>query len=229
LAVAAGLLLLVVDLGPAPAPAAPAPTFAQSLDHYYALRGRTLVFADVEGTWQATGRRVRARFEILNAAGESLILLDRYTGQVFSAGRGGEDNVYLNSIRVVQGASASIRPVELHLQGELLGEAASILYQMQQEPGVQHIYVSGDLILSPPAAGTPWPLQADYDQLGLRHIEALGDGHFRLSYLTAAELIALAEVPVQTADLVLVATYAQPATGPTATPLPPLPAGEVEP
>jgi hypothetical protein len=220
LAAIALVLLLVVDLGPPVAPPPPRPSFEQSLEQYLSLRGRTLVFADVEGTWQATARRVANRFEILNAAGESLIMLDRYTGQVFIAGQGAADDLYLNRIAIVQGSGVNIKPVEIRLADQFLGEALPTVYQMQPEPGLQHIFVSGDVVVPPGAVGAGSPLETDYSQTELRRIVSRGEGHYRLEYLTAADLIALAGVHVDRADLLVVATYASPPAGPTATPLP---------
>ncbi len=217
LGIVALFLLLVVDVGrPAPPPA-PQPSFEQSLARYRSLQGRTLAFADVDGVWQATGRRVQARFEILNAQGQSLILLDNYTGRVFTAGKEATDNLYLDHVAVVQGSGANVKPVEIRLDGQLLARALPVLYEMQGEPGLKYIFCSGDVVLSNEAAHR---LQADYAQTEVRRIVDLGGGHYRLRYLTASDLIALGDVPVESADLVIVATYASPPTGPTATPLP---------
>jgi hypothetical protein len=219
LALVAIVLLLVVDIGQPPAPAVSPPSFEQGLEHYLSLRGRTLAFADVDGTWQATGRRVADRFEILNAAGESLIMLDRYTGSVFTAGQAASDNLYLNRITVQQGTQANIKPVEIQLHNQLLANAMPTVYQMQPEPGLQHIFISGDIVV--PAGSELDPrLAPDFSQTELRRIISHGEGHYSLYYLSAADLIALADVPVETADLIIVATYASPPTGPTATPLP---------
>jgi hypothetical protein len=192
------------------------------------LRGRTLVFADVEGTWQATGRRVTDRFEILNAAGESMIMLDRYTGWVFTAGQGADDNLYLNRITVRQGTAANIKPVQVQLRDQLLGDSLPTIYQMQPEPGLQHIFASGDIVVSTSSVLDPG-LVPDYSQTQQRRILHQGEGHYSLRYLTASDLIALADVRVETADLVIVATYASPPVGPTATPLPEAPPAEAGP
>jgi membrane-bound metal-dependent hydrolase YbcI (DUF457 family) len=222
------ILSLVVDFSPPTPPPAVPPTFEQSMERYLAMRGKTLVFADVEGTWQATGRRVSARFEILNSAGSSLIMLDHYTGRIFSAGQGAADNLYLNRIQVVQGAAANIKPVEIRLRDQLLAEALPIIYQMQPEPGLQHIFISGDVIL-PDTPGEGAGLEADLRQTEVPLIVDLGGGHYTFHYLTAAELIGLARVQVSAADLVIVAAYASPPSSPTATPLPALAATEDEP
>ena len=52
-------------------------------------------------------------------------------------------------------------------------------------------------------------------------------GHYLLQYVTAAELVDLANTEVQTAELLVIATYSSPPAGPTATPLPLVP-GSVE-
>lgn len=215
------LLLLSVDFG-SPAPAAvPSPSYEQTLKQYYSLRGNNLVYAYVQGTWQASGRRTSGTFEILNAVGDSYIMLDRYAGEVFSAGRSAEDNLYLNRITLQTGSAASIRPVELHLEEQPIGDGLQVLYEMQQEPGLQHIYVSGDIVVTPTEnPGSPI-LQQDFSQTSIRRIQALESGHFSLHYLTAGDLIALAHLPVEIADLLVVATYAADAAGvPTVTPLP---------
>jgi hypothetical protein len=172
------------------------------------------VFADVEGTWQATGRRVSDRFEVLNATGQTLVMLDRYTGRVFTAGRSATDHLYLNRITLLAGEPARIKPVEIQLQAQPLADALPTLYAMQSEPGLQHIYISGDLIM--PSSTLP----VDYAQMQIRRIEADGVGRYALHYLTASALIELANLQVESADLVIIATYAGPTTGPTATPLP---------
>lgn len=220
LIVVAVVLFLVVDFGPAPPPPAAAPSYEQSLDRYYSTRGRNLVFANIGGSWQATGRQLDGYFEILNASGRSFLVLDRYTGKIFTAGRSASDNFYLNRISLVPGDAARIKPVEVRLQGQRLGDALPTVYEMQREPGLQYIYVSGDVIV-PIFKDVVGPgLRADYAQTGLRKIQAHDTGHYSLHYLTASELIELANLEVETADLVIVATYVSPATGPTVTPLP---------
>jgi hypothetical protein len=220
LAAAAVLLLLAVDIGPQPPAPAPPPSYEQSLAGYYRIRGRNLAFASVEGTWQATGRRINGRFEILNAAGESYVMLDRYTGDVFTAGRAVGDNLYLNSITLEAGASSAVKPAEIHLQNQRLEQALPVVYEMQREPGLQHIYVSGDVVV-PSRQDILHPLlQTEYAQTSLRRIQGHEPGHYSLHYLTASDLINLADLEVELADLVIVATYVRPAAGPTVTPLP---------
>jgi len=221
----AGLLLaLVVGVGAEPPPPIVVPSYEQTLDRYYGLRGRSQVFANVQGTWQASGRRMAGAFEVLNAVGPSYILLDRYTGQVFSAGRAADDNLYLNGISLQTGEEVRVKPAEIRLAGEPLANALPVLYQMQAEPGVQHIYVSGELML---AVGSPAP-PVELDRTSLRRVRQLAEGHYALQYLTAAEFIAMAgAVEAEAADLLVVGTYTVAAGGPTATPLP-LPAGGEE-
>ena len=214
------VLLLFVDLGPARPRLVPVPSYEQTYQRYQSVRGNNLIFAHLTGVWQATGRRMSGQFEILNATGQSFIVLDRYTGQVFTAGRQAGDNLYVNQITLQTGPPASVKPVELHLEKQRLADALPILYQMQQEPGLQYIYVSGDVIV-PALQDTISPtLQADFAQTSLRRIQADGAGHYRLNYLAASDLIDLADVQVESADLVIDAVYTQPPTGPTVTPLP---------
>jgi hypothetical protein len=188
------------------------------------MRGKTQVFTYVEGSWQISGRPISGRFEILNAAAESFIMLDRYSGKIFTAGRTAEDNVYLNRIILQNGPPVLVKPVEIHLERQPLSHALSVVYEMQKEPGLQHIHVSGDLVLSVLQDVLSPTLQTDYSQTALRKIRSHGVGHYSLHYLTAADLIELANLQVETADLVIVATYAGPAAGPTVTPLPSPPA-----
>jgi inner membrane protein len=225
LAVVAVVLLVIVDLSPTPPLPGPAPSYEQTLEQYYSMRGRNRVFARIEGSWQATGRRWGGYFEILNAADESYLILDNYTGRIFTAGRSAEDNFYLSSISLVSGDAIRIKQVEVHLAGQRLAEAVPVLYQMQREPGLLYTYVSGDVVLADPVDSA---LQQDYAQDSLRKMRAHGGGHYRLHYLAASELIGLASVEAQTADLVIFATYVSPATGPTATPLPTLPVASRE-
>jgi inner membrane protein len=213
-------LLLVVDVGRPSPPPLPVPSYGQTVERYYNLRGRNLVFATVQGTWQATGRRIGGRFEILNAAGESFIMLDRFSGKVFTAGRSDDDDLYLNHITLQPGASAQTRAVEVHLQNQPLLEALPVVYLMQQEPGLQHIYVSGDVVVPRLQDGDGPTLPVDYAQTRLRKIQSPNPGHYTLHYLTASELIELANVQADTADLVVVATYVSPEGEPTPTPLP---------
>lgn len=220
LALATVALLSVVDIGnPAPPPP-PVPSYEQTVERYYDLRGRNLVFAAVQGTWQATGRRIGGRFEILNAAGESFIVLDRFSGKVFTAGRSEGDDLYLNRITLQPGASAQTRAVEVHLQDQPLLEALPVVYLMQQEPGLQHIYVSGDVVVPHLQDGSSPTLPLDYAQTRLRKIQSPNPGHYTLHYLTASELIELANIQADSADLVIVATYVSPEGEPTPTPLP---------
>jgi hypothetical protein len=190
------------------------------------MRGRTLVLADVEGSWQATGRRVSGRFEVLGATGDSFILLDRYTGKVFSAGPSTNENLVLNQINLVAGLPVQIKAVEVHLEDQTLSDALAAVYSMQREPGLQHIFISGDLVLPSDRDSKAAGLATDLAQTTLRKVEARdpAGNAFRVQYLTAAELIKLAPIAVDRADLVIVATYTNPATGPTVTPLPSPPA-----
>jgi inner membrane protein len=220
LALVVVVLLFVVEIAPAPAPPVQAPSFEQSLQSYYSMRGRNLVFARVEGSWQATGRWMSGTFEVLNAADSSLVLLDRYDGSVFTAGRSAADNLYVSALSLSKGRAARVKPVEVHLQDQRLAEALPTVYQMQREPGLQHIFVSGDVLLPLPEVVAGPSLQADYAQTLLRKVQVEEAGHYVLRYLTASELTDLANIEVESADLVIVATYATPATGPTVTPLP---------
>ena len=214
-------LLFVVDWGPPPPPPVAAPSYEQTVSRYYSLRGRALVFAHVRGSWQATGRPMSGNFEILNATGPSFIMLDRYDGKLFSAGRRSTDNLYLDNIALSTGSPVRVKPVEVRLENEPLANALPAVYSMQREPGLQHIYVCGDVVLQMPLEGVSSTLKVDYAQAHLQKIQAEEPGHYTLHYLTAAELIGLSDVQVETADLVIVATYATPAEGPTVTPLPP--------
>jgi inner membrane protein len=206
-------LLLVVDWGPEPAPPVAQPTYEQNVERYYSLRGRNRVFARIEGSWQATGRRWSAYLEILNATGESFTLWDSFTGEIFTAGRTPEDNFYLSSISLVTGEEVRVKPVEVNLENQRLADALPVVYQMQREPGLLYIYISGDVI-------TPDRLHTDYAQTSLRKVQAQDTGQYTLHYLTAAEFIELAAAQVERADLTITATYATSPAGPTATPLP---------
>jgi membrane-bound metal-dependent hydrolase YbcI (DUF457 family) len=220
--VVAGLVLLfAVDLGRPKTPPAPSPSYEQTLDQYYSMRGRTQVFAHIDGSWQISGRPISGRFEILNTSDQSFIVLDRYSGELFTAGRSGYDNVHLNRIILQSGPSVLVKPVEVHLEQQPLGDALNIVYEMQAEPGVQHIYVTGDLLLPEPGNATNPALQADHSLTALRRIRAHELGRYSLHYLSAAQLIELADLQIEVADMIIVATYARPATGPTATALPP--------
>ncbi|MGD8398461.1 MAG: metal-dependent hydrolase [Anaerolineae bacterium] len=222
-------LLLVVDVGPRPPPAVAAPSYEENVARYYSWRGRYLVFAYIQGTWQATGRRMSGRFEVLNAREDSFTMLDRYTGDVFTAGRGAEDNLYLNYLSLQTGDAIAIKPVEVTLDDQLLGEALAVVYEMQKEPGLQHIYASGDVVLDDAHNLAAVTLEPDLSQLTLRRVQEQAPGHYALRYLTAAELIELASLPVARGELVIAATYVTPPVGPTPTALPALPPKEVTP
>jgi hypothetical protein len=95
---------------------------------------------------------------------------------------------------------------------------------MQREPGLQYIYASGRLVLPSDEPVDQLGLPAGFAPTDLRRIEREDAGEYAVRYLSAAELIALSQVQVQSADLVIFATYiSPPAGGPTATPLPPPP------
>jgi hypothetical protein len=182
-----------------------------------------LVFASVQGTWQVTGQRISGRFEILNAYGSSYVMLDRYTGRIFTAGRNGGDNLYLNYIDLQTGDAVTIKPAEIHLARQRLADVLPVVYQMQSEPGLQYIYASGQLVLRSDEPVDQLGLPAGFAPTDLRRIEREDAGEYAVRYLSAAELIALSQVQVQSADLVIFATYISPPAGPTATPLPPPP------
>ena len=212
------VLLLVVGLGPEPPPPpAPAPSYEQTLERYHGLRGRYLVFGYVQGTWQTSGLRLSARFEVLNASGLSYVLLDRYTGKIFTAGHDPGDDVYLDSISLQTGSQVQVKPAEIGLQDQPLVDGLDVLYEMQREPGLQYIYIFGDVLL-PGGAGDGLPV--DQTLTGVPRIQMQEPGHYHLEYLPAADLIALSTVQVEAANLLVVATYVSPAAGPTATPLP---------
>jgi membrane-bound metal-dependent hydrolase YbcI (DUF457 family) len=225
LAFIAILLLFVVDLGAAKPTPTPAPSYQQTLDRYYSMRGINQVFAYIDGSWQLSGQPIRGWFEILNASGDTYIVLDRFTGEIFTAGQGASDNVYANRIVLQTGPTVLVKSVESHLENQALADALGIVYEMQAEPGLLHIYATGS-VLPVPQAGEGLALQQDYSLTTLQKIQAQQDGSFRLYYLSAAELIQLANLRVELGDLIITATYARPASGPTATPLPPLPVDE---
>lgn len=222
LALAVLALLLLVDIGPPPPPPAPELSYGQTLDRYYALRGRNQVVAAVEGTWQVTGRRITDRFEVLNASGESFVMLDRFTGKVFTAGRGPDDDLYLNRIRLQPGSPVRVQAVEVQLRDAPLANALPAIYQMERDQGLQHIFVSGDVVLSGDGTDTEALLAPSYAQTALRRIRPGdgGKGHYQIRYLTASDLIKLAGVGVASADLVIVATFVPDDAGPKPTPLP---------
>lgn len=231
MAIVALVLLLLVGLGPEPAPApVPALTYEQTLDRYHELRGRYLVFASVQGTWQTSGLRLSGRFEVLSTTGDSYVLLDRYTRRIFTAGQSPQDHVYLNSITLQAGSQVQIKPVEIQVRDQPLSAGLAVLYEMQREPGLVRIYVFGELVVrADPTGGGPEELaRVEHRLTNVPRIEAeQQSGHYRLQYLTAADLIGLANTEVQTADLLVVATCSSPPAGPTATPLPLVP-GSVE-
>lgn len=224
LCIAAGILLLVVDLSPVQPPTSPAPTYEQSLQRYQRLRGRYLLFADVSGAWQLSSRRVSARFEILGAEGGSLILLDRYTRRIFTGGQSASDHLYVYSLNVVAGSSVRVKPVEVHLVDEDLAAVAPVLHAMQSEPGIEHILISGELVVAEDVDDRALPIE-DLALDRLPKIVRETERHYSLHYLDAGELIALASLAVAQGELVVTATYVSPAAGATATPLPPAPAG----
>lgn len=215
LGVAALALVLTsaVDFGRPTTPSPPAPPYEQTVAYYYSLRGRTRVLAQIEGSWQTTGRRWGGTFEVLNAQGQSFLLLDHFTGRIFTAGRSAEDDFYVTGIRLTAGEPVRVKPVEIHLEDQLLADALPILYEMQREPGLLYTFVSGEIV-------TTTSLPSSHTLNQFEKIEAREAGHYIFRYLTAAELIALASTPVQTADLIVFATYAIQPTGPTVTPLP---------
>jgi inner membrane protein len=217
LAILAALLVMIRQPSP---PAAPVPSYEETLQRYYSMRGNNLMYAYVEGSWQATGLRMSGWLEILNAADASFIMLDRYDGRVFTAGRSAEDDLYLNRVTLHTGTSVRVKPVEIHLQDQHLREGLPVIYDMQSEPGLEHIYISGDVVVPVLQSVVSPTLQVDYPQTSLRRFQWLKPGHYRLQYLTAIDLIELADLHVETADLVIVATYTSPAAGPTVTPLP---------
>ncbi len=220
LALIALVLLVVVDIGPAPPRPVTVPSYQQTLERYYSLRGRNLVTAYIEGSWQATGRRGSGRFEVINAADESYVMLDRYTSRVFTVGRTAADNFYPSHVSLQTGPAARVKPIEIHLEGQQLAEALSLVYQMQREPGLQHIFVSGDIVV-PALQDTASPaLPIEYSQASIRKIQSHDAGHYSLHYLSASELIALSGVQVDIADLIIWATYIEAGAEPTVTPLP---------
>ena len=231
LAVLAGValvLLLVVGLGPEPPPPPAAiPSYEQTLDRYHELRGRYLVFANVQGTWQTSGLRLSGRFEVLSALDNSYVLLDRYTGKVFTAGRSSQDHVYLDSISLQTGSQVQIKPAEIQVTDQPLSNGLPVLYQMQREPGLEYIFVFGHLVLPADPNDDLLGLPQEYSLTTVPRIEEEGPGVYRLQYVTAADLITLAPLEVESAELLIVATYSSPPAGPTVTPLPVLP-GTVE-
>jgi hypothetical protein len=156
----------------------------------------------------------------LSGDGQTFILLENYTGRVVTAGRDANVDIYLNQIRVVPGPAIQVKAIELQFDDQPVADALDQIYQMQQEPGLQHIFVSGDIVVSDTAGDGESLLRADYAQNSVRKVRAYPNGHYGLQYLTAAEFIGLANVQVANGDLVVVATYVSPAAGPTATPLP---------
>jgi hypothetical protein len=219
---AALLALLVAVRGEAPP--SPPPSYEQVLEQYGALRGNYLVFADVEGAWQATNRRTSGRYEVLGSSGRSLVMLDRYTGAVFSAGRDGGDDLYVSRISLATGSTAQIKPVVMELHGQPLGDALPIVYEMQREPGLQYIYVSGEVAPETNQDGTTLAL-LDHSGTGLRRIVQVSEGLYRFRWLTASDLVAMARLRVASGELVIVSTVAHNQLSITATPLPSPPPG----
>lgn len=222
LAAATVAALIAADLRPPQASPVVVASFEESLNRFFSLRGRYLVFADVDGTWQATNRRVSARYEVLSGVGQSLVMLDRYAGQVFLAGRQAQDQLYLNGLSIVAGSAVRVKPAKYYLRDQLLADSLPVIYQMQAEPGLQHIFVSGTVTLPSDGAGGTSELVAGESLTRLPGIVHKDDREFELQYLTASQLIDLATIRVLEGELVMVATYLLQASGPTVTPLPQL-------
>ncbi|MGC9332552.1 MAG: hypothetical protein ACP5JJ_00270, partial [Anaerolineae bacterium] len=84
-----------------------------------------------------------------------------------------------------------------------------------------YIYVSGYVVLPTSEESTqPDLMPTDYAPAELRRIQTDGPGRYTFQYVTAAQLVELSGVKVESAELVIFATYISPASGPTATPLP---------
>jgi inner membrane protein len=209
------VLLGVADFGPSPPTSSTAiESLEGTLARCRSLWGRYLMSAHVDGVWQATGRRISARFEVIRPTEDSLILLDRYSGKVFTGGHSSADHLYLDRIKLETGSPIQVKPVELKLGDQQLIDALPVVYAMQLEPGLQHIFVSGEIIVR------EGHLPIDRSPTDLQRIQQTGERRYALQYLSGADLTSLANTEVDHGVLVVVATYLRPSTGPTATPLP---------
>src|SRR3990170_1188215 len=96
-------------------------TTTAAISDYRGWQGRWEVWAEVEGIFQISQRRVRQRYRILGiASATTLIVLDPATGRIHTVGAGKEANLYPYRIRAHQGRPITIRARQATLTQRLL-------------------------------------------------------------------------------------------------------------
>jgi inner membrane protein len=119
LALALAILLPLQQMGFARALHALTQTTGGAISDYRRWQGQRLVWVDVEGLFQPSGRRVRQRYRVLGLANTStLVVLDPATDRIHTVGPTAEANVYPLRVRAEPGPPVTIqtRPVVLTQQ-----------------------------------------------------------------------------------------------------------------
>ena len=120
----------VTSFGPGELMAQLLPTTDVARETYRAWEGVYRVYADIEGTWNATHQRYSGRVEVAGLdPGGALLLRDPQTGATFTSGQHPVDKLYLSKIVLIK--------------GEPLTQAQQQLYQPTPTPIIITILVEG--------------------------------------------------------------------------------------
>ncbi|MFZ1059781.1 MAG: metal-dependent hydrolase [Candidatus Rokuibacteriota bacterium] len=121
LLVALAVLLPLHQIGFSRALHALTQTTTAAISDYRGWQGRWEVWAEVDGIFQLSQRRVSARYRILGIAGATtLIVLDPATGRIHTVGANKESNLYPYRIRAQQGRPITVRSRQVTLTQQLL-------------------------------------------------------------------------------------------------------------
>src|SRR3972149_634938 len=141
-------------------------TTTAAISDYRGWQGGWEVWAEVDGIFQLSQRRVSARFRILGiASATTLIILDPATGRIHTVGAGKEANLYPYRVRAHQGRPITVRTRQVTLPQQLLKDL------LVEVPPEGETYLQGTVKTPDTPVLKPDPEQYEVLKHGLHELE----------------------------------------------------------
>jgi len=137
-----------------------------AISDYRGWQGRWEVWAEVDGIFQLSQRRVRQRYRILGLANATtLVVLDPATGRIHTLGTSKEATLYPYRVRAHQGRPIRVQTRQVTLTQQLLRDL------LREVPSEGETYLQGTVKTSDTLILQPDPEQYEVLKAGLHEIE----------------------------------------------------------
>jgi membrane-bound metal-dependent hydrolase YbcI (DUF457 family)/biotin carboxyl carrier protein len=141
-------------------------TTTAAISDYRGWQGRWEVWAEVDGIFQLSQRRVHERYRILGiASATTLIVLDPATGKIHTVGAGKEANLFPYRVRAYQGRPITVRTRQVTLAQQLLRDL------LREVPPEGETYFQGTVKTPDTPVLRPDPEQYEVLKHGLHELE----------------------------------------------------------